>query len=156
MKVLWRLSNTKLWPLKKVLYAGHRSSIYREDEPPLYTITIMSTKALHTLFTNDIKIITYFPRPRLCMYQPCCSITFPLVCVRSYCLRLPSLLLAHRRSFIVYCFDQRLASSVSGNVPEIHMFIPKQHASSVFHYTPETQLRNTSILRTFANVGPQQ
>jgi hypothetical protein len=60
----------------------------------------------------------------------------------------------HRRSFFVYCFDRRLASSASGNVLEIHSFMPKQHASFVFHYIPETQLCNTSVLRTVGNVGP--
>jgi hypothetical protein len=38
--------------LEKVLCAVHCSSIYREDEPPLYKITIMPLKALHLLFTN--------------------------------------------------------------------------------------------------------
>jgi hypothetical protein len=51
--------------LKKIPYAGHCSSIYREDETPLYRITIMPIKVLHTLFTNDIRTITYFLHPRL-------------------------------------------------------------------------------------------
>jgi hypothetical protein len=59
-KVLRRLSSTKLWPLKKVPYAGHCSHIYREEEPPSYKITIMPLKVLHTLFTNDIWAIMYF------------------------------------------------------------------------------------------------
>jgi hypothetical protein len=33
---------------KKVLYAGHCSPNYREDEPPLYRITIMPLKVLYT------------------------------------------------------------------------------------------------------------
>jgi hypothetical protein len=40
--------------LEKVLYTGHCSSIYRKDEPPLYRIKIIPTKALHVLFLNDI------------------------------------------------------------------------------------------------------
>jgi hypothetical protein len=39
-KVLRRLSNTKLWPSKKVLYAGHCSTIYRKDELTSYKITV--------------------------------------------------------------------------------------------------------------------
>jgi hypothetical protein len=39
-KILQRLRGTKLWPLGKVLYVEYYSSIYREDEPPLYKITI--------------------------------------------------------------------------------------------------------------------
>jgi hypothetical protein len=35
-KILQRLSNTKLWALKKVPYVGHCSPIYRKDQPPLY------------------------------------------------------------------------------------------------------------------------
>jgi hypothetical protein len=35
MKDLQRLSSTKLWPFKKVLYAWHYSPIYRNDESPL-------------------------------------------------------------------------------------------------------------------------
>jgi hypothetical protein len=56
--------------LEKVAYVGHRSSIYRDDEPPLYRITIMSIKVLHSLFTNDIRTLTYFLHPRLCGFQP--------------------------------------------------------------------------------------
>src|SRR5690349_17946793 len=47
--------------LKKVLYAGHCSPIYREDESPSYKITIMPLKVLHTLFTYDIRAAMYFP-----------------------------------------------------------------------------------------------
>jgi hypothetical protein len=47
--------------LEKELYAGHCSSIYREDEPPLYKITITPLKALLSLFTNAIGILPYFP-----------------------------------------------------------------------------------------------
>jgi hypothetical protein len=60
MKVLRRLSSMKLWLLKKVLYAEHCSPIYREDELPLYKITIMLLKVLYTLFTNDIRVVLYF------------------------------------------------------------------------------------------------
>jgi hypothetical protein len=49
--------------LKKVL--GHCSSIYKEDEPALYRITIMPLRVLHTLLTNDIRAITYFLHPWL-------------------------------------------------------------------------------------------
>jgi hypothetical protein len=51
----------KVAALKKVLYAGHCSSIFREHEPPLYKITIASFMALHSLFTNDIGILPSFP-----------------------------------------------------------------------------------------------
>jgi hypothetical protein len=44
----------------KVLYVGHCSLIYREDEPSLYRITIMPLKALQSLFTNDIRVVLYF------------------------------------------------------------------------------------------------
>jgi hypothetical protein len=60
-KVLCRLSKTKWGPFKKVFYAGHYSSIYRRDEPPLYKITIVPLKALHSLFTNDVGILSSFP-----------------------------------------------------------------------------------------------
>jgi hypothetical protein len=46
--------------LKNVTYAGYESPIYREDELSLYKITIMPLKALHSLFTNDIRVILYF------------------------------------------------------------------------------------------------
>jgi hypothetical protein len=36
--------------LNKVLYAGHYSSIYREDEPTLYIITITPIKVSHTVY----------------------------------------------------------------------------------------------------------
>jgi hypothetical protein len=51
--------------LEKVLYARHCSSIYREDEPPLYKITITSLKALHSLFTNVVGILLSFPFLRI-------------------------------------------------------------------------------------------
>jgi hypothetical protein len=44
-----------------VLYVEHCSSIYREDEPPLYKITIVPLKALHSLFINDVWILPSFP-----------------------------------------------------------------------------------------------
>jgi hypothetical protein len=47
--------------LEKVLYVRHRLSIYREDELPLYKITTMPLKALHSLFTNDVRILLSFP-----------------------------------------------------------------------------------------------
>jgi hypothetical protein len=60
MKVLRRLSNTKLWSLKKGLYTGHCASIYMEDEPHLYKITIVPLKALYSLFTNVVTILSSF------------------------------------------------------------------------------------------------
>jgi hypothetical protein len=126
-KFLQRLSGTKLWPSKKLLYAGHCSSIYRGDESHLYRFTIMSIKVLNTLFTNDTRAITYFLCLRLCGSQPSLFVTSHLARARSYCLRLPSLILAHRQSVFVHYFSRRLASSASGNVPEIHLFMPKQH-----------------------------
>jgi hypothetical protein len=45
---------------KKVLYVGHSSPIYRGDGPPLYKITIMPYKVLHTLFKDDIGAAMYF------------------------------------------------------------------------------------------------
>jgi hypothetical protein len=60
-KVLCRLSKTKWGPFQNVLYAGHCSSVYREDELPLYKITIMPLKALQSLFTNDVGILSSFP-----------------------------------------------------------------------------------------------
>jgi hypothetical protein len=62
-KILRRLRGTKLWPLKKVLYVGHCSSIYRGDEPPLYRFTKMSIEDLYILLTNDIRVIAYFLCP---------------------------------------------------------------------------------------------
>jgi hypothetical protein len=109
MKVLQRLSNTKLRPLAKVPYAGHCSSIYRRDEPPLYIFTIMSIRVLHILFTNDIRTITYFLRLRLCGSQPLLFGNPPLAHTRSYGLRLPSSLLAHRQSVFVHFLSRRLA-----------------------------------------------
>jgi hypothetical protein len=47
--------------LEKILYIGHYSSIYREDEPPLYKITTMALKALQSLFTNHVRILLSFP-----------------------------------------------------------------------------------------------
>jgi hypothetical protein len=45
---------------EKVSYAWHCSPIYRQDEQPLYKITIMPLKVLHTLFTDDINTSMYF------------------------------------------------------------------------------------------------
>jgi hypothetical protein len=60
-KVLQRLSNTKLCPSKNVLYKGHYSSIYMEDGLHLYKITITPLKALHSLLTNGVVILSSFP-----------------------------------------------------------------------------------------------
>jgi hypothetical protein len=49
--------------LEKVLYVDHCSSICRGA--PLYRITTISLRVLHSLFTNDIRVITYFLHPRL-------------------------------------------------------------------------------------------
>jgi hypothetical protein len=56
--------------IKKVSYAGHYSPIYREDESPLYKITIMPLKVLHTLFINDVRAIMYFLHSQLCRFMP--------------------------------------------------------------------------------------
>jgi hypothetical protein len=66
-KVLHKLSETKCKPTRRVLYAGHCSSINREDESPLYKITIVPLKALHSLFTNDVGILPSFP------FLSCCA-----------------------------------------------------------------------------------
>jgi hypothetical protein len=47
--------------LEKVLYTWHYSSIYREEEPPSYKITIMPLTVLHKLFTNVIGNIVFSP-----------------------------------------------------------------------------------------------
>jgi hypothetical protein len=47
--------------LEKVLYTWHCLSIYRKDELPLYKITIIPLKALHSMFTNVVGILPYFP-----------------------------------------------------------------------------------------------
>jgi hypothetical protein len=59
-KVLRRLSSTKLWSLEKILYVEHCLPIYREDEPPSYKITTILFKTLHTLFTDNIRVVLYF------------------------------------------------------------------------------------------------
>jgi hypothetical protein len=38
----------KVMALQKVFYTRHCSLIYRGDDPPLYEITIMPLKALHS------------------------------------------------------------------------------------------------------------
>jgi hypothetical protein len=63
--------------LEMVPYAGHCSSIYREDELPLYRITMTPIKVLHTLFTNDIRTIMYFLHPRLCGFRHSLFGSFP-------------------------------------------------------------------------------
>jgi hypothetical protein len=53
------LSNTKLWPSKKVLYVGHYLPIYREVEQlrrKLHTCPW----GLHTWFTNDARTLLFF------------------------------------------------------------------------------------------------
>jgi hypothetical protein len=84
------------------------SSIYREDEPPLYRITIMPIKVLHTLFTNDIKTIMYFLHPRLCEFHPSLFGSFPSgLCPKLSTLAIIFATCAHRRSFFVHCLGQR-------------------------------------------------
>jgi hypothetical protein len=113
--------------LEKVLYVGHYLSIYREDELPLYRITIMPIKVSHTLFTNDIRTISYFLHPRLHGFRPSLFDNLPFgLCLKLSTSDIIFTSCVHKRSFFVHCFDRRSASSASGNVPEIHLFVSKQ------------------------------
>jgi hypothetical protein len=102
MKALQRLSNMKLCSSQKVSYTWHCSSINREDEPPSYKITIMPLKVLHTLFTNDIRVTSYFLLPLLHRVWPSSRESFsaslrskPFSFCKSYQLQLTPLLSMH-------------------------------------------------------------
>jgi hypothetical protein len=101
-KVLRRLSKTKCKPTQKVLYAGHCSSIYREDEPPLYKITIVPSKALHSLFINDVWVLLSFI-PFFLVVQALDFFTF--VILRSKLLFMPKLM-ASACSSTVFGYDE--------------------------------------------------
>jgi hypothetical protein len=111
---------------------GHQISPYREDKPPLYKITIMHLKVLHTLLTNDIRAALYFLPPSLQGPSLCRVKASLLACVRSLSSlpKLPTLARTFatcscRRSFFIHCFSQSSASCISWNVPKTHLFVSK-------------------------------
>jgi hypothetical protein len=142
-KVLRRLSNTKRWPFQRVLYVGHCSSIYRKDEPPLYKITIMPLKALHSLFTNDVGILLSFP------YLSCCA-TLGLLFHRQ--LALEGFLHAETSGFGSFfhhfCVQTKL----------LYVLLRPKPASSSLYYSPETHfiVSKYRCFEDFGKAGPQQ
>jgi hypothetical protein len=97
--------------------------------PPLCKFTIVALKALHSLFTNDVGILSSFPfflvvsvldffsfislrLKLLSMSQLVASVRSPTV-------------FAYRRSLCTCCFDQKPASSSVCYLPETHFIIPK-------------------------------
>jgi hypothetical protein len=58
------------------LYAGYCLSIYREDEPTLYRVTIMPIRVLICCLQNGIRIISYISRLCLQGFWPSSFIDF--------------------------------------------------------------------------------
>jgi hypothetical protein len=99
----------------------------------------MHIKVLYTLFTNDIRTITYFLHPQLRGFRPALFGSFAFgLCPKLSTLDVIFATCAHRRSFFVHCLGWRSASSAifatcahRWNVPEIHLFVPKQQVKRV-------------------------
>jgi hypothetical protein len=114
--------------LQKVIYAGHCSPIHREDEPPLYKITIVPLKALHSLFTNNIRAVFF---SFLCYYIGLgllflCQLAleaFPMP--KLMALACSSTVWAYGQSFRMCCFGLNPASSSFCYTLETHFIISK-------------------------------
>jgi hypothetical protein len=138
--------------LENVLYAGHCSSIYREDERLFYKITITSLKDLHSLFTNVVGTLLSFPFP--CIH---CALFVvfhprPLSC-RGWLPRPVSSLLVRVDEAFLHCFNRRPASFSLYYTPKIAE--DRLRLAFIIHLE-HIWLCSTSVLRTFGNVGPQQ
>jgi hypothetical protein len=146
-KVLRRLNDTKLWPLKKVPYVGHYSPIYRKDEPPSYKIQSCPSKFYYThclqMTLGQQCLFSFLGYASLGLR---CVESSPLVCIRSSSTLsklLTSALIfatcAHRWSFFICCFDWRSASSANRSVPETHLFVPKSRLNEDLQYNRPQQ-----------------
>jgi hypothetical protein len=124
-KVFQRLSNTKVWPSKKVPFAGHCSPIYREVEQlrrKLHTCPW----GLHTWFTNDTGALLYSP------FLSCCA-SLGLLLLRWLALKA----FLYRRSYWLRFMPSLLAHTSEAS---LHVASPEGRFRQSPYYIPETHL----------------